>query len=179
MILLFLVIAIYRESEALCIVETQLTEAKGEMEFLFALYASSRAEEVALWAWPKEQQQQFLHMQHKAQQQFYQQQYPGMRYRILLADGKKAGRVAIVQLAEELVLVDIILLPEFQNKGLGSQVLQDLQRDAAEKNLPVRLSVFTGSPAQRLYERFGFQTVSASGVYTTMKWAPVREAIKG
>lgn len=151
----------------------RLAEFKEDVDFLFEVYASSRAEEMSLWGWTDEQQLQFLRMQHDAQQRSYRQHYPALQYSIILTDEEKAGRVAIVQLEEELVLVDIILLPQFQNMGVGSWILRELQRDAVDKKMPIRLNVRTDSRAQQLYERFGFQAVADSGVYVMMKWLPI------
>jgi GNAT superfamily N-acetyltransferase len=55
-----------------------------------------------------------------------------------LSGQQKADRVAVMQLADELVVVDIVLLPEFQNRGIGSQILKNLQYEAGRKNLSIR-----------------------------------------
>ena len=150
--------------------EIRLTEGEEDKEFLFRVYSSSREEEMSLWGWFDDQKQQFLYMQHEAQQRFYRQQYPKLRYQIILVDGEKAGRVAIVEMEKEFVLVDIILLPEYQNRGIGTWFLQKLQGEALDKNMSVRLSVLNDSRARALYERFGFRAIEDSDVYTIMKW---------
>jgi GNAT superfamily N-acetyltransferase len=157
--------------------EIRLAEA-NDREFLFKVYASSRADEISSWGWTTEQKAQFLYMQHEAQQRFYYEQYPSLKYSIILTRQQKCGRLAIAQLADELVLVDILLLPEFQNEGIGSKILKSLQCEASEKKLLFRLSVLSGSKARRLYERFGFEAVSDDGVYTIMKWSPANKEIK-
>ncbi|MCE5286177.1 MAG: GNAT family N-acetyltransferase [Pelosinus sp.] len=148
-------------------------ETAKDAAFLFRVYVSSREQEISLWGWTKEQQMQFLRMQHEAQQRFYHQKYPDLEYSLIIVDGQKAGRVGIAQLNEEFVLVDIIVLPVLQSKGIGSKILQELQIKAQRKNMYVGLSVLNGNPAERLYKRFGFQVVSNNGVYTMMKWKPV------
>lgn len=155
--------------------EIGVVQLQEEVDFLFEVYARSRREEISSWGWTEGQQFQFLRMQHNAQQCFYRQQYPCLEYKLIWTAGEKAGRIGIVKLTEELVLVDIIVLPEFQNRGLGSFVLRELQRTGREENLPIRLSVFAGSPAQKLYERFGFTVTNDSGVYLVMKWFPNEE----
>ncbi|BBB90375.1 MAG TPA: GNAT family N-acetyltransferase [Methylomusa anaerophila] len=140
--------------------------------FLFEVYASSRTEEMAAWGWDEKQRREFLRQQHAVQQLSYRQRYPGLQYRIILSDGAKAGRMAMAQSDQELVLVDIILLPEFQNKGLGTAVLTALQAQAAANRLPLRLNVLSASRARQLYERLGFQADAAGELYTAMKWTP-------
>ena len=145
--------------------------------FLFEVYASSRREELALWGWNEEGQRQFLQMQHSCQQRSYQMQYVNLECRIIMAEGTKAGRMLTAVTNSEMVLVDIILLPEFQNKGIGFALLKQLQREAARAGLPVRLSVREGNPAKHLYERCGFQLIDSTGIYTTMKWTKREEEV--
>lgn len=100
-----------------------------------------------------------------------------MQYHIICDDGKKTGRVAIGRMEEELVLVDIILLPEFQNRGLGSTILQQLKREAMDNDMSIRLSVLTNSRAQQFYERFGFQVFLETGIYSSMKFTREGEGL--
>lgn len=159
--------------------QTSLVESKEDEVFLFEVYASSRVAEISLWGWTDEQQQQFLRMQYEAQQRYYLQQYSKLRYSIILFEGKRVGRIAVVRQAREWIIVDIILLPEFQNRGLGSSLMRELQREAVNKNTPIRLSVFADSPAQQFYERLGFLPVAGNGVYIIMKWLPMYEVYEG
>lgn len=101
----------------------------------------------------------FLRMQHEAQQRSYRQRYPNLRYRIMLAGDQQAGRVATVATDTAVILVDLIVLPDFQNRGIGSTFLRTLQAEAGKKRLPVILTVLQDNRVRRLYERFGFQAV--------------------
>jgi hypothetical protein len=60
--------------------------------FLFELYASTRADEMALVGWDKAQQESFLRMQFNAQRSSYASQFPTADYRIIVHDGRMAGR---------------------------------------------------------------------------------------
>lgn len=151
-----------------------LKDAYGAADFLFAVY-STRAEEISFWGWSKEAAGAFLFMQYEAQQRSYQQQYPGLTYRVIWADGQKAGFTAFCVMPSALAFVDIALLPSFRNKGIGSKILKMLQDKAGEQHIPICLSVFNGNKARRLYERFGFQSVADSGVYTTMQWFSIEK----
>ena len=152
----------------------QLTDKEKDAEFLFAVYASSRQAELELWGWPEAQRWPFLRMQYEAQQRAYEQRYSDFQYRLIVSGGQKAGRVATVQTDTAIILADIILLPEFQNRGLGSKFLQELQAEAGRKQLPVSLTVLQGNRARRLYERFGFQVVGGADTpHVLMQWLPV------
>lgn len=143
--------------------------------FLLEVYASSRQAEMALWGWEEEAQRQFLQMQHSCQQASYQMQYTNLECRIILLDGIKAGRILTALTEDKMVLVDITLLANFQGQGIGAALLKELQQKAAEAGLPVRLSVFQGNPAQRLYERMGFHPIAKIEPYTIMKWTKLEE----
>ncbi len=138
-------------------------------EFLFQVYAATRAEEVAAWGWPPAQQESFLRMQFQARRQSYAAAYAGAIGSILLANGVPAGSAIVWRGAAEIRLVDIALLPEFRNRGLGTEWMVRLIREARAAGLPLRLSVFRGNRAAQLYERLGFVTAAAGSMYIEME----------
>jgi len=145
----------------------------GDQSFLCTLYCSTRQDEVGAWGWDAAAAQAFLQMQWRAQSAAYASQYPGAEHRIILVDGQQAGRLLVHQTEEAVRLVDIALLPAFRGQGVGVQLLGELQAEAAAAGKPVRLSVFRGSPARRLYKRLGFQPAGGNEVYEQMEWRPV------
>ncbi len=146
---------------------TLITESDNP--FCFTVFASSREAEIASWGWNQEEQQAFLRMQYQCQQQSYQMQYPHLESRIILCGNAPAGRILLARTGGQTVLVDITLLPEFQNLGIGSALLKDLQGDiyAGES---LRLTVLNINLARRLYDRLGFQILEAGEPYSTMIW---------
>ena len=138
--------------------------------FLFQVYASTRAEEMAVVAWDDEQKQAFLQMQFNAQRLSYQQQFPQAEYQVILRGDVAAGRLIVDRSDEGVLLIDIALLPEHRNAGIGSSLIRDLQAEAAQAEKPVRLHVENFNPAFQLYERLGFKKVGESGFYWLMEW---------
>ena len=65
---------------------------------------------------------------------------------------------------------NIELDPRFQGQGIGTAILQDMQRDAAEQGLEVRLQVLKVNPARRLYERLGFEVTGETETDRQMAW---------
>lgn len=122
-----------------------------DADLLFLTYATSRAEEIAAWGWPAAQQETFLRMQFRARTQSYASAYPGAAHTILMVEGAAAGSAIVWRSESEVRLVDIALLPEFRNRGLGTQFIARLIHEAAAAHLPLRLSVFRGNRAERLY----------------------------
>src|SRR5436309_13258744 len=70
------------------------TEAEDEA-FLYEVYASTRAEEVAAWGWDKRQRELFHKMQLKARDQSHPMYYQGIDDRIILCVNEKAGRMIV------------------------------------------------------------------------------------
>jgi ribosomal protein S18 acetylase RimI-like enzyme len=66
--------------------------------------------------------------------------------------------------------MDIALLPEYCNRGIGTTLLRGLQSEAAAAGKPLRIHVERFSPALRLYERLGFRQIDDRGVYLFMEW---------
>jgi GNAT superfamily N-acetyltransferase len=147
-------------------------EDSHDEAFLYLLYASTRAEEVAAWGWDETQQEAFLRMQFNAQRQSYEWQYPLAERRIILRDGEPAGRMIVHRADEEFLLVDIAILPEHRNSGIGAALIKGLLDEAALARKPVRLHVGRVNPARRLYERLGFVCISDTGTYFSMEWRP-------
>ncbi len=138
--------------------------------FLFQVYASTRAEEMALVDWTAAQKTAFLQMQFNAQAQHYRAYYPTATYHIIRRDDVPIGRMIINRSSEEILLMDIALLPEYRNAGIGTALIQELQGEAARTHRAVRLHVETFNPALRLYERLGFHPIAESGIYLEMEW---------
>ncbi|HEY8209240.1 MAG TPA: GNAT family N-acetyltransferase [Myxococcaceae bacterium] len=140
--------------------------------FLFALYASTRAEELEAWGLIGPQREAFLQMQFRAQQQHYRAQLPRADHQIVLVAGAPAGRLLVDRREDEIRLADIALLPEHRGRGLGTALLQALLAEAKAAARPVRLHVLHGSRAAALYARMGFSTLAADGPYVLMEWRP-------
>lgn len=146
--------------------------APEDEAFLFELYASTRADEMAAWGWDAAQRERFLRMQYAARRQYYQSAFPRADHRVVEVDGRPAGRILVARGAEEVRLTDVALLPENRGAGVGEFLVRELQREAAAAGLPVTLHVAEGNPALRLYERLGFRTTGDDGVYLAMTWTP-------
>src|SRR5581483_12336932 len=102
----------------------------ADADFLCRLYADTRADELAMVDWPAEQKQAFLKMQFDAQHHHYQQYYPNAAFDIILLAGRPIGRLYLDRWATEFRVVDIALLAEFRNHGIGSAFLRAIHAEA-------------------------------------------------
>ncbi|TQJ86300.1 GNAT family N-acetyltransferase [Streptomyces sp. SLBN-31] len=91
---------------------------------------------------------------------------------IIEVDGAFAGCVALRPAEDAHWLEHFLLDPPLQGRGIGSAVLRELLGRCDRAGVPVRLNVLQGSPARRLYERFGFEPQSEDPVDVFMLRAP-------
>jgi ribosomal protein S18 acetylase RimI-like enzyme len=143
-----------------------------DRDFLFKLYASTRADEIAPFGWPPAQQEAFLRMQFTAQQQWYTMSYAQAEHHIVEQDGVPIGRLMVSRKPPAAVLVDIALLPEHRGKGIGGGLVRDLIQQCNREKFPLRLQVLKTNPAQRLYERLGFLRTGEDQMYIQMEKQP-------
>ena len=146
--------------------------ATEDVDFLYRVYASTRAEEMKLVDWDDAQKRAFLDMQFKAQHTYYTQQFAQAEFQIVLLDGEPVGRLYVDRRPDEIRVIDIALLPDYRNRGIGSFFLHNLFDEARRACVPVRIHVEHFNPALRLYARLGFRKIGDAGVYLLMEWPP-------
>jgi ribosomal protein S18 acetylase RimI-like enzyme len=146
-----------------------------DQEFLYRVYASSREMELAAVPWDDAQKEQFLRMQFNAQDKYYHEYYSNAAYDVVLVDGEPAGRLYVDRWAEEIRVMDIALLPQYRNTGIGSTLLRRVMDEGAQSGKKVSIHVEQFNPALRLYERLGFKGKEQRGVYYLLEWTPESE----
>jgi len=136
---------------------------ESDEEFLLSVYASTRTDEL------------FLRWQFDMQRRQYEARFPDAEYYVILVDDEPAGRIWIGRDAEQIRLLDIALLSEFQNRGAGTLLLGALIDEARTEKKPLRHMVFMlNNDAHRFYERLGFVLIEDLGAYKHMEWRPDR-----
>jgi ribosomal protein S18 acetylase RimI-like enzyme len=144
----------------------------ADEEFLFRVYASTRADEMARVDWNDAQKDAFLRMQFNAQHQYYVENYIGAEFSVIVQNHQAVGRLYIHRREHEIRIMDIALLPEYRKQGIGSSLIRDILQQGAEGQLAVTIHVERFNPALRLYERLGFRQKEDKGVYWLMEWMP-------
>jgi ribosomal protein S18 acetylase RimI-like enzyme len=145
----------------------------ADQEFLIGVYASTRAAELAQVNWDESQKDAFIRWQYGLQKKEYDTRYPDARYEVILVDGQPAGRIWVGTDETQIRLLDIALLPEFQNRGVGTYLLRQLIDEAMQTKKALRHMVFIlNENASRFYERLGFKTIEDVGGYLHMEWRP-------
>ncbi|KAK0622789.1 acyl-CoA N-acyltransferase [Immersiella caudata] len=94
-------------------------------------------------------------------------------FRIVVVDGKVVGSMTVVQRPHEVRLSGFELNPEFQGRGIGSELIVGLQKEAVERGVPLALGVLlVNTRARALYERHGFKEYDRSEIKAEMRWEP-------
>lgn len=159
----------------------QLLQPKGKVtfriienaddEFLFQLYASTRADEMAaIIGWSEGDKDHLLRGQFYAQSQAYALNYIGAVHRIIQLDGTDVGRLIVNRADDHMRIIDLSILTAYRGRGIGTDILRSLMNEAHGGKVPVRLAVIPDSPAARLYVRHGFVAAERRGHHMDMVW---------
>ncbi|HEX8088852.1 MAG TPA: GNAT family N-acetyltransferase [Blastocatellia bacterium] len=140
--------------------------------FLYELYKWAHSAELPADHMDANQREFLFRMQFYAQQQTYGAQFPKAEDKIILVNGRPAGRLLVEQREDEIRGVDIALLPEHQSTGVGTLLIQDLMAEAGRAGKPFRIQVVKTNRAARLYERLGLYKTGESGAHYAMEWLP-------
>ncbi len=140
--------------------------------FLLEVYASTRAEEMALTGWLEVQQKVFINMQFKLQKASYATKFPEADHHIILLEGVPVGRIMVDRSRkDELRGVDIAILPEFRNARVGTLLIRGLLNEAAATIRPFRIQVEKlNEKAIKLYERLSFSKTGETDTHVAMEW---------
>jgi ribosomal protein S18 acetylase RimI-like enzyme len=155
----------------------------SDQALLLQVFASTRAEELALAGWDAATCEAFVRQQSHAQQMHYQRHWPAAEHSVierLSADGARqsVGRLWLNRGSRMIHVLDIAILPEWRGQGLGRAVMVRLLAEAAASGREVSIYVETHNPARRLYERLGFAAVGElEGVHQYMVRRPVENEI--
>jgi GNAT superfamily N-acetyltransferase len=152
-------------------VSTRPERLPDDGDFLLSVYASTRPDLAGL-GWPAKQQDALIRMQFDAQARHYRESFPDAIYLVICAGGEPAGRLIVSHADDQILIIDIALLPEFRRTGIGSGMVRQLLDQADASRLPVRCHVLHDSTARRFWERAGFAAQGSDGVYVAMERAP-------
>ncbi len=144
----------------------------SDLPFLRKVYKSTREEELQLTDWSDEQKQQFTDQQFEAQHSYYQQVYKDASFGIIFSDNIPAGRLYLWESEKQIRIVDISLLPEFRNLGIGGAILNNLIEKSEQTTKVLSIHVESYNRALSLYQRLGFEQKDQTGVYFYMERQP-------
>jgi len=146
-------------------------------DLLLQIYASTREDEMKQAAgWSDEQKEMFLRWQLEMQRRDYETRFPQADYQIILFENRPAGRLWVGRTPEQIRLLDIAVLPKFQNRKIGTFLLHQLIKESEETATPLRHMIYKlNTEARRFYERLGFRLVEDERMYLLMERHPEKQ----
>ena len=148
--------------------------SENDAAFLLKVYRSTRADELALVPWDNDQKEAFVRFQFDAQHASYHERFPAASYNIILQDGEPIGRLYVLREDEAIRILDITVLPQSRNAGIGSSLILQLLTEGAQTRKPVSIWVEHFNPSRRLFERLGFSRIQEDGFNCLMEF-PVKK----
>lgn len=139
--------------------------------FLRYLYGETRQDLACLDLEPA-QRETLIALQFQIQQLQYTQLSATTELSLVLLQNQPIGKLYIDPGLIEIRVLEIAILPRYQNQGIGTILLTDILARGTQMNLPVTLHVAPENPALCLYTRLGFNPVREDESRIFMEWIP-------
>lgn len=143
---------------------------EADEPFLFQVYASSREAEMALVPWDGAQREAFLRMQFQAQHHHCRTHFPHADHCVVRRGDSQVGRLYVDRGPESIRILDLTILPDHRNQGIGSAVIGGLIAEGVTSSRPVRIYVESFCPSLHLFDRLGFRKTGEQGVHYLLEW---------
>lgn len=105
------------------------------------------------------------------QRQYHDNDFSSSPPEVVSVGGADVGIWKVSHEPQRLVLKKVYLLPQFQRKGLGTSLIQQLIRESEVCGLPIELRYLKVNPVDSLYERLGFVRLKEEGLYIYVRRA--------
>jgi GNAT superfamily N-acetyltransferase len=94
------------------------------------------------------------------------------KIQIIYIENEKAGVLQLEKRKDEIFINQIYLLPSFQSKGVGRDIVNDLKKMARDENTPLKVSVLQVNPAKEFYIKNGFEIEKETQERAYMQYVP-------
>ena len=135
--------------------------------FLFRVYAGLGA------VVPDAPRMGLLRRQFEREDLRYRKSFPAADFSVVLRGAERIGRLYVDHGPERIRILDLALLPECRNSGLGSLLLTVLLVEADWVGKPLEVEVPRFHRALGLFERFGFRRTGGSDGLLVLEGATV------
>ena len=114
-----------------------------------------------IWGWDEDEQ--ILH---------HKRRFRAQDFRIIELNGEGVGVIAIDTNSVCMKVNQIFILPQYQRKGIGSECMNRIIKEANQRHVPVCLRVIKkNKPAQAFFRRLGFVQVDETDLHNILERA--------
>lgn len=114
--------------------------------------------------------QQFGSWSGKMQDEFFNNDWSGANYEIILCDEKPCGYLCLENREADIHIRELVIVPAYQGRGVGTHILQSAIEQAKTRQVPVRLGTFHSNKAVELYRKLGFREFGKTETHILMEW---------
>jgi GNAT superfamily N-acetyltransferase len=141
---------------------TVVPATEDEREFSYQVKkAAEGAYIAAIWGWDED-----------FQRAFHAKEWQERRPDVILYQGTRVGTIYVREEEGILLIRQFFLLPAYQNRGIGSQLLRRAMALADSQGLVSRVAFLQGNRVESLYRRFGFRSTTQRDHYCFMERVP-------
>lgn len=115
-------------------------------------------------------ERQFGPWDERAQDGFFAADWASGQFEVMACDDVPCGYVCVEQQEDCVFVRELVLLPRFQGRGIGSEVLRGVTERARRSGVPVRLGTCHMNRAADLYRRLGFRETGRTDLHVLMEW---------
>ncbi len=112
----------------------------------------------------------YVELTHEWNANVFRAKYNPSNSQIIQIDGMDVGLFKKEVKDGSLFLWDIQLEENYRNRGIGSDLIALIKAEAKCLNLPIRLRVLKGNPADHFYRIHGFKVVEEMDNCFEMEW---------
>ena len=95
-----------------------------------------------------------------------------LQIQIICVNNEKVGTVQIAITEREINLKQLYILPNFQYRGTGGEILRDLKIESNQSNLPITLRVLQVNSAKEFYLKNGFTVEKETAERMFLRYTP-------
>lgn len=108
----------------------------------------------------------------RERRKYHAKDWQTKRPSIIIYDSQPIGTIYILENENQIEIGQFYILPEYQNKGIGSHLLKRVLEDSDKTGLTVKLAVLKVNPAMSLYQRHGFEIAGSNEYQYLMERKP-------
>lgn len=149
------------------------TDDPADAAFLFALFASTKEDELARMPLDEAGKTFLLRMQFRSMNTTYRGQFPAARFEIVELNGIAIGRLITDIQVDCVYYVDIALLREWRGGGIATALMRAVLEEPRQLGKPARVNVLANNTASlRLCRRLGFVLRTEHLPFLELEWHP-------